>query len=98
MSFATRLATNDEQEKVIKIIESWLKKLDKVIVGGTRIGKYYDTVILDLTHNGSEIYIHSNGWDDTDYGNPGVEVNGVHIIGPNCFEDFKNVVLEIVKK
>ena len=44
---------------------------------------------------GSVIYINANGWDDTDYGNPGVEVNGVHIIGPNCFEDFKNIILEL---
>lgn len=98
MSFATRLASSDEQENAIRTIENWLKRLDLKIVGGTTIGKYYDTVILDLTHNGSEIYVHANGWDDTDHGYPGVEVNGVHIVGPNCFENFKNVVLEIIKK
>ena len=92
MSFATRLASNNEQENAIKTIEYWLKRLGKVVVGGTTIGKYYDTVILDITHNGSEIYIHSNGWDDTDHGYPGVEVNGIHITGPNKFEEFKKAI------
>ena len=92
MSFATRLASNDEQESAIKTIEKWLKKLGKPIVGGTTIGKYYDTVILDLTHNGSEIYINSNGWEDTEHGYPGVEVKNIHIKGPKCFEEFKKAI------
>lgn len=92
MSFATRLAKNDVQEEAIAQIEKWLKKLGKQVVGGTAIGKYYDTVILDLTYNGGEIYVHSNGFEDTDHGYEGVTVNDVHIKDENCFLDFKNAV------
>lgn len=37
----------------------WAEKAGKSIVGGTAIGKNYGTLILDLTHNGSEIYINT---------------------------------------
>lgn len=93
MSFATRLASNDLQEEAIKVIEKWCKRIKRNIVGGTTIGKYYDTAILDLTYNGSEIYVHSNGFEDTDHGYPGVTVNDVHIPNENSFEIFKNAVL-----
>lgn len=89
MSKYTRLASNDEQEEVIRTIEKWAKKIGKPICGAVTVGKYYDTVILDLTYNGSEIYVNANGWDDTDHGYPGVVVNGTHITGPDQFETFK---------
>ena len=93
MSYATRFATNKVQEEVINVIEKWLKEMNFKIVGGTRIGKYCDTIILDLTYQGGEIYIHSNGFEDTDYGNPGVTVNDIHIKGKHDFETFKNAVM-----
>lgn len=94
MSFATRLAQNDEQEAAIRKIESWVKKSGLRIVGGTQIGKYYDTVILDLTHNGSEIYIHSNGFEDTDHGYPGVTVYNEPV---KNYTDFKNAIQDLSK-
>lgn len=92
MSQYTRLANSDEQERAIETIEKWLKKLNKSICGYTKIGKYYDTVILDLVFHGNNIYVHVNGFEDTDYGNPGVTVNGVHIKGDWDFETFKEAV------
>lgn len=92
MSFATRMATTDEQENAIATIEKWLKSVGKQVVGGTTIGKYYDTVILDLTHNGGEIYVHANGWEDTEFGNPGVTVNGVHVRDEESFDEFKEAL------
>ena len=86
MSFATKLANNDIQEEAIKKIETWLKKLNKKVVGGTKIGKYYGTVILDLTYQGGEIYIHEDGFNETEYGNPGVTVNDIPV---NSFCDLK---------
>ena len=93
MSQYTRLASNDDQESVIRTIERWAKRIGKPICGADRIGKYHDTVILDLSYHGSEIYVHANGWDDTDHGYPGVTVNDVQITGPNQFEAFKAAAL-----
>jgi len=46
----------------LKQIARWVEKSGKRIVGGTAIGKGYDTLVLDVTYQGSEIY-----WD-TDTG------------------------------
>lgn len=92
MSQYTRLANSDAQEEAIKTIEEWLEQLNKSICGSVKIGKYYDTVILDLEYHGNNIYVHVNGFEDTDYGNPGVTVNGVHIKGDWDFETFKEAV------
>ena len=51
----------------LKQIARWVEKSGKRIVGGTAIGKGYDTLVLDVTYQGSEIY-----WD-TDTGK--IEVN-----------------------
>jgi len=40
----------------VKQIARWAEKAGKRIVGGTAIGKGYDTLILDLTYQGAEIY------------------------------------------
>lgn len=62
MTRFTRFAQTDEQEDSIRKVEGWLERLNKRIYGGTTfptpIGQ---TVILDLTHQGSEIYINSDG-------------------------------------
>jgi len=94
MSQYTRLACSDEQERAIATIEKWLKKLNKNICGSTKIGKYYDTVILDLEFHGNNIYVHSNGFEDTDFGNEGVTVNNVHIENEGQFEKFKDAVMK----
>jgi len=57
----SRAASTDDQEKAIVELERLLSKLGKRIVGGTTIGKHPQTVVLDLTHQGSEIYIDDTG-------------------------------------
>lgn len=65
----------DELEEIV----DWVTKAGKQIVGGTAIGKYYDTLILDLTHQGSEIY-----WD-LDSGR--IEVNDEEVDDYESFRD-----------
>ena len=45
---------------LVKKIARWAEKNDKRIVGGTAIGKNYDTLILDLRHHGGEIRVNLN--------------------------------------
>ncbi|MFM2010683.1 MAG: hypothetical protein RLZZ479_1074 [Bacteroidota bacterium] len=52
-----KFAKEKGAESLVKQIARWAKKVDKQIVGGTAIGKYYDTLILDLTYQGGEIRI-----------------------------------------
>ena len=78
-------------EEAISQIESWVKRAKKCIVGADTIGKYPQTVILDLTYHGSEIYVHADGFEDTEYGNPGVTVNGEAVYD---YQDFKKALEE----
>ena len=45
---------------LVKKAASWAEKAGKRISGGTAIGKNYDTIILDMKYQGSEIYINLN--------------------------------------
>ena len=42
---------------LVKKAATWAEKAGKSINGGTAIGKNYSTIILDMSHQGSEIYI-----------------------------------------
>ena len=42
---------------LVKKAATWAEKAGKRISGGTAIGKNYSTIILDMKHQGSEIYI-----------------------------------------
>ena len=42
---------------LVKKAASWADKAGKYISGGTAIGKDYSTIILDMEHQGAEIYI-----------------------------------------
>ena len=42
---------------LVKKAATWAEKAGKYISGGTAIGKNYSTIILDMKHHGSEIYI-----------------------------------------
>jgi hypothetical protein len=42
---------------LVQKIARWAEKAGKRIVGGTAIGKNYNTLVLDLTYNGGEIHI-----------------------------------------
>jgi hypothetical protein len=88
----TRMTSTQEQEDAVATIERWLKRLGKSINGGTTIGKDPQTVILDLKYQGGEIRVNSSGFDQTKYGNAGVEVYGEPIRNENSFNEFKRVV------
>jgi hypothetical protein len=44
---------------LVNTVAGWAEKVGKRIVGGTAIGKNYDTLILDMTYQGSEIRINT---------------------------------------
>lgn len=52
-----RFAKKKGVSALVNKLAGWAEKAGKRIVGGTAIGKNYDTLILDLTHNGGEIRI-----------------------------------------
>ena len=60
-SLASRQADTDAQEKSIKAIENTLDSLGIKVHYGTKIGKYPQTVILDIKYQDNAIYIISNG-------------------------------------
>ncbi len=71
MSQWSRYASTDSQEASIKDVEKFVIKAGLHIVGGTTIGKSPQTVILDLTYQGGQIYINVDGeievYDETVY-------------------------------
>lgn len=71
----------------VQQIARWAEKAGERIVGGTAIGRGYDTLVLDLTYDGSEIYF------DTDEGT--IEVNGQPV---DSWESFSDAVNESVNE
>lgn len=63
---------------LVKKAATWAEKAGKYISGGTAIGKNYDTIILDMKHQGSEIYINLN--DET------IELFGEEVTDPKSFK------------
>lgn len=63
---------------LVKKAASWAEKAGKRISGGTAIGKNYDTIILDMKYQGSEIYINLN--DET------IELFGEEVNSPKDFQ------------
>jgi len=61
MSFYTRLASTDEQEESVAVVETAFRKLAIAIGGATVIGKSPQTVIMDVFRNDSKIYINAVG-------------------------------------
>lgn len=55
------MASTNAQEESVRTVERAFKKAGANIVGGTTIGKHPQTVILDVFHHGSNIYIDSDG-------------------------------------
>jgi hypothetical protein len=53
---------------IVNQVARWAEKAGMKIVGGTAIGKNYDTLILDLTYQGGEVAINCE--------NESIEVNG----------------------
>jgi len=42
---------------LVSKVARWAESVGKYISGGTAIGKYYDTLVLDMQYHGAEIYI-----------------------------------------
>jgi hypothetical protein len=55
---------------LVNKVANWAEKSGKKIRGGTAIGKNYDTLILDLSHQDSAIYIDINDETVELYGEP----------------------------
>ena len=60
-SSASRYADTDAQEESIKAIENTLNSLGIKVHYGTKIGKYPQTVILDINYQDNAIYIMPDG-------------------------------------
>jgi hypothetical protein len=75
MDFAKRKGSY--ATSLVKKAATWAEKAGKYISGGTAIGKNYDTIILDMKHQGSEIYINLN--DET------IELFGEPVTNPKSF-------------
>jgi hypothetical protein len=43
--------------QLVNTVAGWAEKVGKKISGGTAVGRNYDTLVLDMTYNGSEIRI-----------------------------------------
>lgn len=71
--FAQRKGVTD----IVNQVARWSKKAGYDIVGGTAIGKDYSTLILDLTYQGSEVYINTD--NDT------IEVKGEEVDNYDSF-------------
>ena len=61
MSRFTRMASTNSQEEAIQTLEETLKRINKKLVGGVTCGKSPQTVVLDLTYQGSEIRVNAEG-------------------------------------
>jgi transcription antitermination factor NusG len=55
---------------LVKKVANWAEKSGKKIRGGTAIGKNYDLLVLDLTHQGGEIDIYIENETVELYGQP----------------------------
>jgi len=60
-SSITRAADTNEQEEALATVEEWAKKHNIIIRLGTKIGRYPQTVILDIKYQDNAIYIRPDG-------------------------------------
>ena len=66
MSQLTRLASTNSQENSITAVERAFKKAHLPTMGFTTIGKSPQTVIIDIQHQDSKIYVDSDGQIEID--------------------------------
>lgn len=86
MSKYSRLASTDEQEQSIVQVERAFKKANTNIGGTTCIGKHPQTVIMDIYHHDSKIYINADGV---------VKINNIELTDT---QDMVNAIMEIRDK
>jgi hypothetical protein len=65
---------------LVNKVAGWAEKVGKRITGGTAIGKYYSTLVLDMGYQTSDIYINTD--DET------IKLYGEEV---NSFPEFKKV-------
>ena len=75
MDFAKRKGSY--ATSLVKKAASWAEKAGKHISGGTAIGKNYSTIVLDMNHQGAEIYINLD--------NETIELFGKVVTTPKSF-------------
>lgn len=68
---------------LVNKVASWAERVGSRITGGTAIGKNYDTLVLDMGYQTSDIYIDIDDLAISLYGQPA-----------NSFEEFKEVYME----
>ena len=71
----------EDEYRLVKKVATWAKKAGKVITDGVAIGKWYSTLVLDLTRHGAEIYI--------DLDNMTVKVHDIEV---DNYESFKKAL------
>jgi len=76
MDFAKRKGSY--ATSLVKKAATWAEKAGKRISGGTAIGKNYSTIILDMDHQGSEIYINLD--------NETIELHGEEVTDAKSFQ------------
>ena len=69
--------------RLVNTVAGWAEKVGARITGGTAIGKYYDTLILDMGYQTADIYINCEKETVELYGEP-----------VRSFSEFKNVFME----
>jgi hypothetical protein len=69
--------------RLVNTVAGWAEKVGARITGGTAIGKYYNTLVLDMGYQTADIYI--NCEEET------VELYGEPV---RSFSEFKNVFME----
>jgi hypothetical protein len=84
-SFANRKGA--AAKRLVKQVDAWALKTGHRVVGGTAIGKNYDTIVLDLTHQGGEVYINLN--DET------IEVHGEPVA---TFKEFEMAAMNLTNE
>jgi len=94
---------------LVNKVANWAEKSGKKIRGGTAIGKNYDTLILDLSHQDGAIYIDINDETVELYGQPVFDVKSFakvlasqideselnYMEDPNPIDDVPSVKLDI---
>jgi len=73
MKFAKR--KGPDVVALVKQAASWADKAGKYISGGTAIGKDYNTIVLDMKHQGGEIHINLDNETIELFGEPVTDAN-----------------------
>jgi hypothetical protein len=68
-------------------VADWAKQAGHRIIGGTAVGKDFDTLVLDITREGGEISIYSDYDENQGMSKISIDVNGIDVKNYNEFEE-----------